>query len=113
MQPVYFTQGAINVAAELQQWAASPQWQDAADTVAKLIAIGKHGMSQIGLFSTDTYSAPDFFCRQVRGWACFYVARPLRAGDAEVYALRCAAVSSSTSSHAQNEANRRRQLAGV
>ena len=109
MVPNYFTDGGISVVAELYQWKAA-QWQDVADTLAKLTAIGQYGMSQIGLFSHDTYIPPDFFCRQLNGWACFYVAKPLPTGDALVYALLCCPVSSANSAAVQAEAARRRAV---
>jgi len=111
-QPRYFSQGRISVIAEFRQWLAVHP-QDAIDTVVKLTALGRHGMSQIRLFSNDIHNPPDFFCRQLNGWACFYVARPLPNSEAFVVALLSTPVSSSTGLAVAAEAQRRRTLAGV
>lgn len=111
-QPLYFSQGGINVASEFQQWLTA-NWQDATDTISKLTALGLHGMGQINLFSNDTHAPPDFFCRQVNGWACFYVAKAISNTEAQVAALYCTAVLPTTGLAAANEAQRRRTLAGV
>jgi hypothetical protein len=81
--------------------------------MAKLTAIALHGMGQIGLFSTDTYDPPDLFCRQKNGWVCFYVAKPLPTGDAEVVALLCNQFVPGTLAWLQQEVTNRRTLFGV
>ena len=112
-QPVYFSQGTINVVDELHQWLQSAQWEGAVDTVAKLHNVARHGMALIRLYSTDTHDPPDLFCRQLNGWACFYVAFAINDNEAFVLALYCTRISSSTGLAAANEAKRRRNLAGI
>jgi hypothetical protein len=112
-QPVYLSEGRIDVVAEFRLWLQQPQWQDAVDTIAKLTAVAQHGMDLIRLFSVDTHAPPDLFCRQLNGWACFYVARPLNDTEAFVVALHCTPVSSASGLAAAKEAQRRRALAGI
>ena len=111
-QPRYPNDGTISVLDELRRRAAVEP-NDAADTVAKLTDIALHGMGQIGLFSTDIFAPPDLFCRQKNGWLCFYVAKPLPPGDADVVALLCVRFVPGTMARLEQEVANRRALFGV
>jgi hypothetical protein len=111
--PRYLHGGTISVLDELKRW-SKVEPIDTADTVAKLTAIARYGMGQIRLFSIDTYNPPeDLFCRQRNGWVCFYIAKPLPAGDADVVALMCNHFAPGTLIWLEQEISHRRNVFGV
>src|SRR5215471_21608166 len=109
--PVFPRNGGINLVAEFRAWSAAAP-MEAADGMAKLVAVGKYGMQLIGLFRDDTFAPPDLFLWQLHGWACFYVATEISGNGASVYVLHVNRIPAGSIAPLEREVQRRRGFLG-